>query len=86
MSQNRIDEQSVGNETYGFDAIRGIQAGHEFYVVMCELSEITKLFSSTESEIPPELRAQRILRKTRIPTLKNYILNKPNYLLLNYYI
>ena len=77
MSQRIIDKQSLGSNIQSFDAIRGIQAGHEFYVVMCELSEITKLFSSTESEIPPELRAQRILRKTRIPTLKNYILNNP---------
>ena len=64
-------------ETYGFDAIRGIQAGREFYVAMCPLKIIPKLFIFTEFDLPPELRAQRTLRKSRIPALKNYILNNP---------
>ena len=64
-------------ETYGFDAIRGIQAGREFYVAMCPLKIIPKLFVFTEFDLPPELRAQRTLRKSRIPALKNYILNNP---------
>jgi len=64
-------------ETYGFDAIRGIQAGREFYVAMCPLKIIPKLFVFTEFDLPPELRAQRTLRKSRIPALRNYILNNP---------
>ena len=64
-------------ETYGFDAIRGIQAGREFYVAMCPLKIIPKLFIFTEFDLPPELRAQRTLRASRIPALKNYILNNP---------
>ena len=62
-------------ETYGFDAIRGIQAGREFYVAMCPLKIIPKLFVFTEFDLPPELRAQRTLRASRIPAIKNYILN-----------
>ena len=64
-------------ETYSFDAIRGIQAGREFYVAMCPLKIIPKLFVFTEFDLPPELRAQRTLRTSRIPALKNYILNNP---------
>lgn len=80
MSQARIDEQSVGSETYGFDAIRGIQAGRDFYVAMCPLKIIPKLFIFNDYDIPPELRAQRILRESRIPAIKDYILNNPeNY-------
>lgn len=78
MSQARVDELSVGHETYGFDAIRGVQAGHEFYVVMCPLKIIPKLFIFNDYDIPPELRAQRILRESRIPAIKNYILNNPD--------
>ena len=81
MSQTRVDEVSVGAETYGFDAIRGIQAGREFYVAMCPLKIIPKLFIFNEYDIPPELRAQRTLRDARIPAIKNYILNNPdNYI------
>lgn len=77
MSQARVDEQSVGSETYGFDAIRGIQAGHEFYVAMCPLKIIPKLFIFNDYDIPPELRAQRVLKESRIPVIKDYILNNP---------
>jgi DNA sulfur modification protein DndB len=78
VSQARIEEQSVGSETYGFDAIRGTQAGREFYVAMCPLKIIPKLFIFNDYDIPPELRAQRVLRETRIPAIKNYILNNPD--------
>ncbi len=77
MSQARADEQLVGSETYGFDAIRGIQAGREFYVAMCPLKIIPKLFIFNDYDIPPELRSQRILKESRIPEIKNYILNNP---------
>jgi len=40
MSVSRTDEQSIGSETYGFDAIRGVQANREFYVAMCPLKII----------------------------------------------
>jgi len=78
LSQDRVDEQSVGSETYGFDAIRGTQAKREFYVAMCPLKIIPKLFIFNDYDIPPELRAQRTLRESRIPAIKNYILNNPD--------
>jgi len=78
MSKSRIAEQSVGGETYGFDAIRGTQAKREFYVAMCPMKIIPKLFIFNDYDIPPELRAQRILKDSRIPAIKNYILNNPN--------
>ncbi len=74
MAQN--DEQ-VGRETYGFDAIRGIQAEREFYVAICPLKIIPKLFIFNDYEIPPQLRAQRTLRESRIPAIKDYILSNP---------
>ena len=77
MSKSRIAEQSVGSETYGFDAIRGTQAKREFYVAMCPLKIIPKLFIFNDYDIPPELRAQRIMKDSRIPAIKNYILNNP---------
>lgn len=62
---------------YSFDALRGIQAGREFYVAMCPLKIIPKLFIFNEEEIPPQFRAQRILRDSRIPAIANYIVNNP---------
>ena len=54
---------------YQFTALRGIQAGREFYVVMCPLKLIPKIFLFDEEEIPPELRAQRVLNRARVPEI-----------------
>lgn len=61
---------------YTFPAIRGIQARREFYVTMVPLRLLPKIFSfNEESEIPPELRHQRALNKSRIPAMVRYITN-----------
>ena len=63
------------DSVYSFDALRGIQAGREFYVTMCPMKIIPKLFIFNDEELPPQYRAQRILRDSRIPTITNYIVN-----------
>lgn len=65
---------------YVFPAIRGLQAGREYYVSMCPMRLIPKIFLFDEEELVPVLRAQRTLNKQRIPELANYILdNKKEY-------
>lgn len=68
---------SIGFE-YSFPAIRGIQAGREFYVSMCPLRLIPKIFLFDEDELTPEVRAQRVLNKGRLPALTKYILDNPD--------
>ncbi len=58
---------------YVFPAIRGIQAGREFYVSMCPLRLLPKLFLFNEAELVPELRAQRLLNRGRLPEIARYI-------------
>ena len=58
---------------YVFPAIRGIQAGREYYISMCPLRLIPKLFLFDEEEVVPELRAQRHLNKSRVPEISRYI-------------
>ncbi len=60
-----------------FPAIRGIQAGKEYYITMFPLNLIPRLFLFDESEVPPKLRAQRVLNYARIPAIANYIVNNP---------
>ena len=60
---------------YSFDALRGVQAGREFYVAMCPLKIIPKLFIFNDEELPPQFRAQRVLKDSRIPSIANYIVN-----------
>ncbi|MCZ8538300.1 DNA sulfur modification protein DndB [Paenisporosarcina quisquiliarum] len=64
--------------SYNFPAIRGIQAGKEYFVAMCPLRIIPKIFLFDEDEIPPEHRSQRILNKARIPEMTNYIVDNIN--------
>ncbi|WP_093838495.1 DNA sulfur modification protein DndB [Streptomyces aidingensis] len=68
---------SVGFE-YVFPAIRGVQAGRQFFVSMCPLRLIPKIFLFDEEEIAPEVRAQRVLNKGRLPALTRYILDNPD--------
>jgi DNA sulfur modification protein DndB len=66
--------------SYVFPAIRGVQAGREYYVSMCPLRLLPRLFSFDEEELVPELRAQRTLNKARIPDIAKYITeNKASY-------
>lgn len=62
---------------YSFPAIRGVQAQREYYVSMCPLRLIPRIFSFDGEELPPEMRAQRTLNENRIPELKQYILDNP---------
>jgi DNA sulfur modification protein DndB len=65
---------------YVFPAIRGTQARREYYTSMCPLRLIPKLFLFDEVEMPPELRAQRSLNKSRVPEIARYIIdNKDDY-------
>lgn len=67
----------MNNYFYTFPAIKGNQASRDFFVIMCPLSILPKLFIFNEDELPPEHRAQRILNKSRIPEMASYILNNP---------
>ena len=65
---------------YVFPVIRGIQAQREYYVSMCPVRLLSKLFLFDEEELVPELRAQRQLNKSRVPELSRYIVeNSDNY-------
>jgi len=63
--------------TYQFTALRGIQSGREYYVAMCPLKLIPKIFLFDEEEIPADLRAQRVLNRARIPEIARYLLDNP---------
>lgn len=63
--------------SYQFTALRGIQAGREYYLAMCPLKLIPKIFLFDEEEIPAELRAQRVLNRARVPDIAQYLVQNP---------
>jgi DNA sulfur modification protein DndB len=64
-------------QAYTFSAVRGIQAKREYYAIMCPFKIIPKLFLFNEEEVSPDIRAQRILNKARIPEIAQYIVENP---------
>jgi len=70
--QSQRDDATFG---YVFPAIRGVQAGREYYASMCPLRLIPRIFLFDEEELVPEMRAQRVLNKGRIPELSTYIVD-----------
>jgi len=63
-----------------FPAMRGKQAAREFFVIMCPLRYLPRLFMFDETDVPPQLRAQRALNKSRLPGLVDYLLeNRDDY-------
>lgn len=66
--------------SYTFPAIRGVQAGREYYISMCPLRLLPKIFRFDDEELLPELRAQRTLNKGRVPEIARYLIdNKKSY-------
>jgi DNA sulfur modification protein DndB len=59
---------------YVFPSIKGVQSGREYYVSMCPLRLIPKIFLFDDDELNPELRAQRTLNRARVPEIAEYIL------------
>lgn len=74
---NRAAAESDDTFFYAFSALRGVQAGREYFVAMCPLKLIPKIFLFDEDEIPPELRAQRVLNRARIPEIARYLVENP---------
>jgi DNA sulfur modification protein DndB len=68
----------TGDFEYLFPAIRGVQAGREYYVTMCPLRLIPRLFVFANEEMSPELRAQRNLNRARVPEIARYITENPD--------
>ena len=65
---------------YRFPAVKGIQAGREYYIAMVPMRMLKRLFGNDEEYVLPEYRAQRKLNETRIPEIRNYIINnRDNY-------
>jgi DNA sulfur modification protein DndB len=56
-----------------FTAIRGVQAGSAYYVIMVPLKVVPRLFRFDDEDMPAELRAQRVLNKARVPAIAAYI-------------
>lgn len=60
---------------YQFPAVKGNQAGRDYYICMVPLGLLSKIFLTDNSDVAPEYRAQRKLNELRIPEIRDYIIN-----------
>ncbi len=79
---NEIQAQQPSGMTLTFPAMHGIMGKRHYYVAILKLALIPKLFKFRDwAELPPEQRAQRVIQKSRIPEITQYILeNEEGYL------
>jgi DNA sulfur modification protein DndB len=63
-------------------AIRGTMGGRQYFTISVSMAEVPRLFRFNDWEqSTPELRAQRVLNKSRVPDIMKYILdNEDGYL------
>jgi DNA sulfur modification protein DndB len=69
--------------TYDFTAIRGVQAGTAYYVIMVPLKVVGRLFRFDDEAVPAPLRAQRVLNRARVPAIARYITENPSEYILS---
>lgn len=68
----------MGVAAFIFPAVKGYQAKREYYSSMVPLEIIPRIFQFADEELPPEIRSQRVLNKSRIPEMRDYILENPD--------
>lgn len=74
--------KSEAGYSYTFPAVRGMQAGQPFYIAMCPARIVPRILSFDEADVPPQLRAQRLLNRARVPEIANYLIdNRESYVL-----
>lgn len=65
---------------YQFPAVKGCQAGKDYYICMIPLGLMSRIFVTDYSDVAAEHRAQRRLNESRIPEICDYILsNRDTY-------
>ncbi|TPK59094.1 DNA sulfur modification protein DndB [Mesorhizobium sp. B2-4-15] len=73
----------MDGDSHDFTAIRGVQAGSAYYVIMVPLKIVPRLFKFEDEAMPATVRAQRVLNRARVPAIASYIVNNANEYILS---
>ncbi len=69
--------------TRRFAAVRAVQAGRAYFVTACPLRLVPEILSFDSPDLPPHLRAQRVLNRARVPQIARYISSNPTSYVLS---
>lgn len=73
----------VVSEERRFASVRAVQAGRAYFVTACPLRLVGQVLSFDGPDLPPELRAQRVLNKGRVPQIAKYLATNPTTYVLS---
>src|ERR1035437_8300399 len=85
MTSTSKKEVNMDQQGYfhSFPAVQGNQAGKTFFIAMCPMKLIPRLFVFDEEEVPPEMRAQRLLNHARVPEIAEYLVSNAHACILS---
>jgi DNA sulfur modification protein DndB len=66
-----------------FAAVRAVQAQRAYFVTACPLGLVPEILSFDAPDLPPQLRAQRVLNKARVPQIARYLTSNPTSYVLS---
>ncbi|MFV1965745.1 MAG: DNA sulfur modification protein DndB [Pirellulaceae bacterium] len=73
VSTRTVTRTAMQSFEYTLPAVRGFQAGREFFVTMCPAKLLASIFPDSIAGLPPQLEAQRVINRQRIPAIVRYI-------------
>ncbi len=80
--QATVRQAAVAHERR-FAAVRAVQAQRAYFVTACPLGHVSEILSFDSPDLPPQLRAQRVLNKGRIPQIARYLTSNPTSYVLS---
>jgi DNA sulfur modification protein DndB len=81
--QSRSSRPPKKNAEYRFQSVRAVQAGRSYFVTACPLRLVSEVLTFAPADLPPSLRAQRLLNKGRIPQITKYLTANPTSYVLS---
>jgi DNA sulfur modification protein DndB len=81
--ERTLTTTSSGATGYRFQSVRAVQAGRSYFVTACPLRLVPEVLTFAPSDLPPDLRAQRVLNKGRIPQIAKYLTANPTSYVLS---
>jgi DNA sulfur modification protein DndB len=82
-AKSRSSRPSKEGTEYRFQSVRAVQAGRSYFVTACPLRLVPQVLTFAPADLPPGLRAQRLLNKGRIPQIAKYLTANPTSYVLS---
>lgn len=83
VSPQGLTKDLLSKDALRFLAVRAVQAGRAYFVTACPLRSVPEVLIFDEPDLPPQLRAQRVLNKARVPEIARYLTSNPDSYVLS---